>query len=115
MIPSTAAAQPSGPQTGASAYGYDNLGRLTSFKHAFEALPTGYTLDDAGNITAEGTKLFTFENNRLTLRTELIGVFEYGYDLFGNQVTETETGKAPTTTEYNAASHETSREQIVSN
>jgi len=97
--------QPGGAQTGVSAYGYDDLGRLDSFKHAFDALPTGYTLDDAGNITVEGTKLYTYQNNRLKLRTELVGVFEYGYDLFGNQVTETELGKAPKTTEYNAASH----------
>jgi YD repeat-containing protein len=105
-------AQPTGTAAvspGAGAFAYDNLDRLTSFKHPFETPTATYGLDDAGNVKTEPGNTFTFANNRLTNRSvSLTENYVYGYDHFGNQTTDTKKvllqPDAVTTTGYNAAS-----------
>jgi RHS repeat-associated protein len=93
-------------RTGTGTYGYDNLDRLTSFKHPFETSTATYGLDDAGNVTSEPGMTFSFTNNRLTGRSPSLPdlPFSNGYDHFGNQIAETKLASNPTTTTYNAAS-----------
>lgn len=94
--------------TGAATYGYDRLDRLTSAKHPFEEETVPYTLDDAGNILTETDFAYSYSNNRLASRTpltdEVATPFNYGYDHFGNQITETQ-GTQTTSTSYDAASY----------
>ncbi|MEX0789212.1 MAG: hypothetical protein WD178_00385 [Actinomycetota bacterium] len=94
---------------GTGTFGYDNLDRLTSFKHPFESSTATYGLDDAGNVKTEPGNTFTFANNRLTARSKsLTENYAYGYDNFGNQTTDTKKvllqPDAVTSTGYNAAS-----------
>jgi RHS repeat-associated protein len=105
-------AQPTGTAAvtpGTGTFDYDNLDRLTSFKHPFETTTAAYGLDDAGNVKTEPGNTFTFANNRLTDRSvSLTENYVYGYDHFGNQITDTKKvllqPDAVTTTGYNAAS-----------
>ncbi|HEU4868035.1 MAG TPA: DNRLRE domain-containing protein [Actinomycetota bacterium] len=103
-------AQPAGSPAvtpGTGTYGYDDLDRLDSFKHPFETTTAAYGLDDAGNVKTEPGTTFTFTDNRLITRTPALPALPstYGYDHFGNQVSDTEIPLvATTTTSYNAAS-----------
>jgi YD repeat-containing protein len=114
----------SGLRTGTATYGYDQLDRLISNHHPFDAGDTkvGYQLDNAGNVLAE-TELdgaasdiqgfvpatFSYTNNRLTARDpQGADDFSYQYDLSGNQSFERKgTAEPPvgTANSYDAASH----------
>ncbi|CAN5886082.1 hypothetical protein BH23ACT12_BH23ACT12_01960 [soil metagenome] len=91
----------------------DGLERTVSAKHPFETATASYTLDDAGNVITEtgnpaGTGEFTYDftDNRLITRTPTDpagAAFEYAYDHFGNQRTQTQ-GTDVTTNAYDASS-----------
>jgi RHS repeat-associated protein len=115
----------SGLRTGTASYGYDQLDRLISNHHPFDAGDTkvGFKLDNAGNVLAEAAldgaasdiqgfapTTFSYTNNRLTARDPAAGAddFTYQYDKSGNQEFERRgTAEPPvgTANSYDAASH----------
>ncbi|MCA1841425.1 MAG: hypothetical protein LC723_14070 [Actinobacteria bacterium] len=97
----------SGQLSGASAFGYDTMDRLNSFKYLTDSTAKVYTLDDAGNVTNDGDSTFNYASNRLSTRTTSGVTFTEGYSHKGDQVTETGTPAAVTYT-YDAASVPTS-------
>ena len=83
------------PQGGATSYSH-TANRLTS---STGQEPAQYTYDNYGNITADGTRTFTYnQNNRLSKVSEgTTTVAEYGYDGQGRRVFKTVSGS---TTHY---------------
>jgi RHS repeat-associated protein len=111
-------------RTGTATYGYDQLDRQISNHHPFDTGNTkvGYTLDNAGNVTAESAvdgpasdiqgfvpTTLGYTNNRLSARDpEGDDDFSYQYDDSGNQKFERiGTAEPPvgTANSYDAASH----------
>jgi RHS repeat-associated protein len=111
-------------RVGTATNSYDQLDRLISNHHAFDTGDTkvGYTLDNAGNVTAEAAldgpaadiqgfvpTIFGYTNNRLAARTPTVGdAFSYQYDDSGNQKFERKgTAEPPvgTLNTYDAGSH----------
>ncbi|MEW2521968.1 polymorphic toxin-type HINT domain-containing protein [Actinacidiphila alni] len=74
-------------KAGANSYGYDYAGRLTSW--TADGSQTGYTWDDSGNRTQNGTKTATYDQRNERLSD---GDYTYDYTARGTMASRTSSG-----------------------